>query len=64
MYDDPLLPYSEDDLALLYPNAQLAANTEFIERFIKVLVVTFGYFNWLLNYTSDYLFYFIGKSTK
>ncbi|XP_019856281.1 PREDICTED: ectopic P granules protein 5 homolog [Amphimedon queenslandica] len=30
-----LIPYSEEDLSLLYPNPQLGANTEFIDNFIK-----------------------------
>lgn len=30
------VPYNEEELAALYPNAQLDANKEFIDCFIKV----------------------------
>ena len=33
---EQLIPYTEEDLALLCPNPQLAANDEFVENFIRV----------------------------
>lgn len=30
------VPYNEEELAALYPNPQLDANTQFVDYFIKV----------------------------
>ena len=34
--DSVIVPFSEDDLSLLYPNPQLAANQDYVDNFIKV----------------------------
>jgi len=33
---DDTVPYTEEELAVLYPNPQLDANKQFIDQFIKV----------------------------
>ena len=38
-----LIPYTEDDLALMYLNPQLAANQEFVENFIRVSIIIYMY---------------------
>ena len=35
---DDTVPYTEEELAALYPNPQLDANKQFIDQFIKVCV--------------------------
>ena len=34
---DDTVPYTEEELAALYPNPQLDANEQYIDQFIKVV---------------------------
>jgi len=55
--DEDTVPYSEEELAALYPNPQLDANEEFIDYFIKVNQM---YIYLILN---NYYFYFVVFTT-